>query len=228
MRKKILFIFSKRERWGLNRYGLLMTLLIVIGLLVICNQSIVFFLSKQKPVDARAVIIEGYVEDWAYPQIVSLLMEIKPEIIITTGTSLDRGFYLSNIPSTAHLVGQSLVKLGIDSLIVNIVPVSPDVLRNRTYHSALETKKFLIENHPDIGKVNLISTSVHARRSHYLFKLVYENDIEMGNYVINAPYINKNNWYKSSRGFRAVLSETLAWLYVRLFFRPDVDGDMAD
>ncbi len=201
-------------------------LLILAGLFLLYVKNVVPFLSCEKTIDARVVIIEGYVEDWAIPEIVETLKHIKPEIIITTGTPLDRGYYLNNVTSTAHLVAQSLIKLGVDSATIHIVPVSPDIMVNRTYHSALETKKFLTENHPDINKITLISTSVHARRSHYLFKMVFHPEIEPGNRVISSPYLNRNDWYKSSRGFRVVLSESLAWLYVRLFFRPDVDKDL--
>lgn len=217
---------DKKERWGLNWKGRILVFLLLLACLIIITRNIVPYLSAEKPVKAKIVVIEGYVEDCAYPVIISKLEELNPDLILTTGTALDRGFYLSGIPSTAHLVAYSLISLGVDSTKIRIVSVQPDVLRNRTYHSAIATRKYLMTHFPDADAINLLSSSVHARRSHYLFKMVMHPEIETGNIVIPSKYFNRNDWFKSSRGFRVVVAEAIAWVYVRLFFWPDVEMDL--
>lgn len=226
MAKKSYFLISRRERWGLTWAGWLLLMFLLAAFMAFFTFRIVPFLSAENPNNSKVVVLEGYVEDWAYPEIISRIDQIKPDLIITTGTSLDQGFYLSGIPSTAYLTARSLIKLGVDSSLIHIVPVEPDVMVNRTYNSAIVVRKWLEQHHPEARSLNLISTAVHARRSHYLFHLVMEPDIATGNIVIPPKYFDAGNWFKTSRGFRVVISETIAWLYVRLFFGPDTEKDL--
>jgi hypothetical protein len=73
---------------------------------------------------------------------------------------------------------------------------------------------------PDTKTANIVSTGVHSRRSKYLFDLVFEPEIELGNIVIDQPSVPKRGWYKSSRGFKTVLNETISYFYVKFFFWP--------
>jgi uncharacterized SAM-binding protein YcdF (DUF218 family) len=218
--RKNLFIISKRERWGLTWAGRILLLAILILSVFILGKTAVPFLSHQDTILSKVLIIEGYVEDYAYPEIIRKIEAMDPEIIITTGTSFNQGFYISGIPSSAYLIAHSLFVLGVDSNLIHIVPVQPDVLVNRTYNSALVSKKYLMANFPEVKSVNVISTSVHSRRSLYLFRKAFEPHIEVGNIVIDSMVFDKNDWHKTSRGFRTVTSELIAWFYNRLFFRP--------
>jgi uncharacterized SAM-binding protein YcdF (DUF218 family) len=168
--RKNLFIISKRERWGLTWAGRILLLAILILSVFILGKTAVPFLSHQDTILSKVLIIEGYVEDYAYPEIIRKIEAMDPEIIITTGTSFNQGFYISGIPSSAYLIAHSLFVLGVDSNLIHIVPVQPDVLVNRTYNSALVSKKYLMANFPEVKSVNVISTSVHSRRSLYLFR----------------------------------------------------------
>jgi len=219
--KKNLYIISKRERWGLTWPGRILTLVILMSGVFILSRTAVPFLSHQNTIQSKVLIIEGYIEDYAYPEIIRKIETIDPETIITTGTSFNQGFYISGIPSAAYLIAYSLFALGVDSSLIHIVPVQPDVLVNRTYNSALASKRYLLKNFPEVKSVNVISTSVHARRSLYLFRKAFEPHIEVGNVVIDSKVFDKNDWYRTSRGFRTVTSELIAWFYNRFFFRPD-------
>lgn len=224
--KKNYWLFSKRERWGLSLWGYVLVLLVISLLVRIFLFNIVPFLGAENRIDSQVLILEGYIEDRAFPAIIEEVNRIKPQLIIATGTSYDQGFYITGIPSAAYLIAHSLFALGIDTALVHIVPVHPDVVVDRTYSSALTSRKYLEENFPEIRRVSLVSTSVHARRSYYLFKKVFQPQYQIGNIVVPSHVFKYNDWFKSSRGFRAILSETIAWVYVRLFFRPNVEADI--
>jgi len=226
MTKNRFLLVNKRERWGLTLAGRVLILSIFLIALLAYIYRIVPFLSKQAPVDSKVLVFEGYIEDWAYPAILKIIDELEPDFILTTGTSLDQGYYISGILSTAYIVAKSLIALGVDSTIIHVVPVIPDVLKNRTYNSAIATRVYLNAYFPEVNSINLVSTSVHARRSHRLFRLAMEPEIQTGNIVIPPAYFNASDWYRSSRGFRLVISETIAWVYVRLFFHPDTEKDL--
>jgi hypothetical protein len=220
MMKRIQLV-SKRQRWGLTWYGRLLILLLLAISLQLFTKNIVGFLSSEAPVDAKIMVIEGYVPDFAFPKIIQVFEDEEYDLIVTSGTIYDQGFYLSNIHSSAELIEQSLIALGFDASKVVAIPVDPPVLKDRTYHSAKFSYNYIKAHYPETQSVNLVSLGAHSRRSRLLFKMVYEPDIQLGNIVVHYPTVTKDNWYKSSRGFRTVLNECLAYGYVLLFFSPE-------
>jgi uncharacterized SAM-binding protein YcdF (DUF218 family) len=220
--KKIKLV-SKRYRWGLTWSGRIVIAVLLFILLVIYVRRIVPFLSEQQSVSAKVMVIEGYVPDYAYPEIIKTFKTEKYEYIITSGTTYDQGFYISGVETAAGLIRNSLLALGFDSTKVIAVPVPSGVFKDRTYNSAVYSYKYIREHWPDIRAVNIVSQGPHARRSKYLFKLVYEPEIKVGNIVVNPVGINRYNWYKSSRGFKGIINETISYFYVLFFFWPDHD-----
>jgi uncharacterized SAM-binding protein YcdF (DUF218 family) len=184
--------------------------------------NVVPFLSREYPQPAKIMVLEGYVPDHAYKTIISIFYRDNYDLIITTGTSYDQGFYISGIETAAELIALSLRKLGFDTTKVRMVPVPPDTHVNRTYNSALVTFDYIQKHHPGTNSINIVSQSIHARRSIYLFKKVYEPHIKVGNIVIPDNYISRNNWFRTSRGFRGVINETIAYMFVKLFFWPEL------
>ncbi len=214
-------LVSKRERWGLTLYG---WLLVGVALLVFVGgyiRNVVPFLSVQNTIEAKIMILEGYIPDHAYPIIINIFYEDNYDLIITSGTTFDQGFYISGVETAAGLIRNSLLNLGFDSCKVVAVPVSPGVFKDRTYNSALYTKKYISENLPETKSINIVSLGTHSRRSKYLFKMVYEPHINVGNIVIPSKGISRYNWYKSSRGFKSIITETISYYYVLFFFWPD-------
>jgi len=47
------------------------------------------------------------------------------------------------------------------------------------------------------------------------------DNFEVGIISVEDINYNKNKWWKSSIGVRTVMSETIAYFYVKLFFYPD-------
>jgi len=214
-------IVNKRERWGLTGWGcLLLFVLIAIGGWIFVS-NIVPFLSKEKTIDARVMVLEGYIPDFALPGIIKIFNEKNYEFLIATGTTYDQGFYLSGVASSADLIGNSLKNLGFDTTRMAIVPAPANVLRDRTYHTGIAVKTYLEKYHPEVKKINLISLGVHARRSHYLYKLAFGDQTEVGNIVIPERIYDKSSWYKTSLGFRNVINEVVGYFYVRCFFIPE-------
>lgn len=211
---------NRRERWGLTLYGWLVIFVLLILLVIVYTKTIVPFLSAEEPIDARILLVEGYMPDYAYSDIIRIFNDGDYELIISSGTSFDQGFYISGLQTTADLIRNSLISLGFDSTKVVAVSAPPEVYKDRTWHSAYYAFGYIRNNLPGVESVNIVSLGPHARRSKYLFEMVFEPDIRLGNIVIPHNSVKVNDWYKSSRGFRTVLNETIAYFYVKLFFSP--------
>nr|NQU94443.1 hypothetical protein [Bacteroidota bacterium] len=213
-------LVNKRERWGCTIWAWLLFVVLLALLFVGFVSNIVSFLSAEDTIDAKILIVEGYVPDYAFSEVMRIFNDDNYDLLIAAGASYDQGFYISGIETAAHLIYRSLVKLGFDTTRMAMAPNPPGVFRDRTYYTALMTKKYIQSHLQDVDKVNIISLGTHSRRSRYLYRLVYEPDIQLGNIVIPDRVLNSKNWYKSSRGFRTVLNETLGFIYVRCAFSP--------
>jgi len=206
------------RRWTIWSWMIFVSIVIIVSVLIVSN--IVPFLSKETKLDAKIMVLEGYVPDYAYETVIEIFYRENYELIIATGTSYDQGFYISGIETAAELIALSLRNLGFDTTKVRMVPVPSGTHVNRTYNSALVTFNFLRNYYPETKSINIVSQGVHSRRSLYLFKKVYEPQIMVGNIVIPDIAYTKRDWYKTSRGFRNVTNEAIAYIFVKLFFWP--------
>ena len=72
----------------------------------------------------------------------------------------------------------------------------------------------------DVGSINVVTESVHARRTRLLFQEAFGGEVKVGIIAARNPDYDPEHWWSSSDGFREVSGETIAYLYARLFFRP--------
>ena len=101
---KSIKLASKRERWGLTIYGRLLIVILIALAFLIYVKGVVGFLSAEDTIDAKIMIIEGYMPDYAYYDIIKTFNEKNYDLIISTGTTFDQGFYLSGINTAAGLI----------------------------------------------------------------------------------------------------------------------------
>jgi hypothetical protein len=70
-------------------------------------------------------------------------------------------------------------------------------------------------------RANLLSESVHARRSWALFKRAFKRAIggqlELGVISLPTAEYDGDRWWTQSEGFKRVLFEGIAWLYLTFF-----------
>jgi hypothetical protein len=218
-RDHFLFLFSKRPRWGFTVYGHLTLLLLVTLFILLFFNTIHSILAPVEPVPAKVLVVEGSVNDNVLEEAIRIFHQKGYQLLITTGTPLDYGSYLSEYKNTAQVTGHSLLRLGLDS--ANLVMLSSDaVMHDRTYNSAIRLKRYMAESHKDIRAINLISQGVHGARSRLLFRAALGDSIGVGIISVRSTYYTENNWWRSSKGFREVMNETFGYFYVLLFFRP--------
>ncbi len=201
--------------------GWIIILVPAIVIFIFLFRNLDSFLSLNKPLESRILIVEGWVPDFAYPEIINEFKTKKYDLIITTGGEITRATMFTDYLTTAELTKASLIIMGIDTN--KIVAIARGkVTKNRTFHSALSVKKWFEQNHEHPETVNLILVGVHTRRSRYLFQKAFGKEISVGSICLNDIGYDQSKWWRSSKGFRQVVNETLAYVYVKLFFRvPD-------
>lgn len=218
-RDHFLFLFSKRLRWGLSPAGYVVLLLLLILFILLFLRNIHSILAPYDTVGAKVLVVEGSVNDNVLEEAIRIFNQDNYQLLVTTGTPLDYGSYLSEYKNTAQVTGQSLLRLGLDS--AHLVMLASDaVMHDRTYNSAIRLKQYLAEFHRDIKAINLVSQGVHGARSRFLFRAALGNSIDVGIISVPSTYYSGQNWWRSSKGFREVMNETFGYFYVILFFRP--------
>ena len=121
--------------------------------------------------------------------------------------------HFSNYNTYAELSAASLKKLGVPEDKIIVLP-NAYVLKDRTYASALEVRKWLLK-HTEIKTINLFTMGVHARRSHYLFKKALPSKVKLGVIAAASKDFIPEKWWASSSGVKAVMVEQIAYLYFR-------------
>lgn len=206
---------KKKECYRLSWFSYLILFLLIILIVDFYRNNIYKYLSPIKPIKANVLVIEGWIEDYGLKKAIQIINDSNYDLIITTGGPLELGYLATHFVTNAELAKRTLIELGVDSTRIQAVP-SQFALTDRTLNSALTLKIWLEKNHPDIEKFNLISLGTHSRRSWYLFEKAMPEK-EIGIIALRDIRFEHEKWWKSSKGARTVITETIGYYYVYLF-----------
>lgn len=210
-------LFNRRELLVPTWQGALLFIFLIAALVWFLITNAVNFLSPQKPVETKILIVEGWVDDSALTTAANFIRKEGFTMVCVTGQQVMQGKYLLEYTSTAEVAYNTLLKLGVDSTILHCIPSAP-VTRNRSVASAQALSSWLKSSGVKPGNILLLSQGVHSRRSWLIFKKTLKADgWNTGVVTYQDDTYDGGRWWKSSRGTRAVVSEGLAWFYVTLF-----------
>jgi len=193
----------------------LLVLVVRVWMATVCG-----FLSMEKPVKAKILVIEGWVEDYALKHALELYKRDHYKHLIITGLPLVHFQDFVMFPNTATAAAAEIRKMGFrDSIYKAVIPST--VFIDRTYNTGVATR-MIVEKHPEWGKsLNIYSVGVHARRTHLMFERAFGSDYKIGIIADTDRSFDPRHWWHTSIGFRNVSNEFVAWLYVSLFFHPN-------
>ncbi len=210
-------LIEKKECKVLNRKVKLIIVLLIGIIFYLVIKNIHHFLSLNEPVYGQALVLDGLLADYAIEQAVAKFKNNDNyKLIITSGGNIPSGIYVSEYKTMAELTKASLIKLGVDENKIVAIP-GKNAIRNRTYSSALTLNEWLMK-HQDIKAVDVLSIGCHSRRSRLFYERALNNKYKVG--VISVPdkSYDTKKWWMYSRGMRSVLSETIGYVYAKIFF----------
>jgi hypothetical protein len=177
------------------------------------------FLAVNKPIDARILVVDGQYPGYGYDSIASLVRKKHYAYVITTGVDVDYTYISEENFNIAAWSFKVLSFKDLGNCRLEKVPAGK-VQRDRTYTSALAVKDWLKQNNL-VQDMNIVTFGVHSRRSWILYKKAFKNQNRVGVIALHDLSYDNRKWYKDSRGVRQILSETIGYLYTRIFFHPD-------
>ncbi len=213
-------LFVKRNCWRPTFWGWLF-IFVVIGLLFrVWMGTVCEYLTVNKPVPAKIMVIEGWVEDYALKEAMEYYKRNNYKHLIITGLPLKHWEDFVIFPNTARAAAAVLKTYGFkDSIYEAVIP--PSVYIDRTYNTAVATR-MLLSKHSDWGKsFNIFSVGVHSRRTLLMFKRAFGDTYKIGIIAATDRTFNPKRWWTTSKGFRNVSNEFVAYLFVWAFFHPD-------
>ncbi len=195
-------------------------LLVTVGALVVFGvRGAYSFLAVSDPVDNGALVVEGWLPDYAFQEAIKEFRKGYHSQIFVTGGPLENGAPLSEYRTFAELGAATLLRLGGGTNAVQAVP-APRVQLDRTYASAVALKNWLDSHAITETNFNVISLGPHSRRSRLLFEKALGKNYNVGVIAVGNQEYDTNHWWESSSGVRTMMDESIAYLYVRLSFRP--------
>jgi uncharacterized SAM-binding protein YcdF (DUF218 family) len=222
-RQVIWGLLTLKERWGLSRRGGLILFVAVVLLFSLFWLGVYPFLAVTHRVDAKVLVVEGWIHDYAIRAAVEEFRRGSYQRVFTTGGPVQgKGGYINDYNTEASVGAESLKDYGIRTESVQMVP-SRVLDRNRTYASAIALRMWFQEHKMPEHSVNVVTESVHARRTRLLFQEALGPNIAVGIVAVPNPDYDSKHWWSYSQGVKDVFTETLGYLYARCFFYPSGD-----
>jgi len=154
-------LIQRKEVWVLTASGWLFILVCSSALMLFLLAHIHSFLAPKFPIKADILVVEGWMEDYALKSAIEEFEKGGYQRLITTGTPVRLGYYLSQYKTTAELAAATLTALGFDADKLVIVS-APEVLRNRTAASAVALREWIAQSGLNVKSINLYSYDVHV------------------------------------------------------------------
>ena len=189
------------------------------GLSIFLLLTIHPFLAPDAPLPGGALVVEGWSSDHALQEAVAEFRRNRYDRMYVTGGPMETGAPLSEYKTYAQLGGAVLLKLGISTNELRVVP-APWVRQDRTYTAAVSLANWLRTAGVHPATVHLITEATHARRSWLLYEKALGRGVKVGVTAVPPTDYDPRRWWRSSLGVRSVIGETIAYIYARLFFWP--------
>lgn len=213
-------LFERKVGWRLSRRGwaVLVAALASVALGVVCGAHP--FLAPTKRVASDVLVVEGWVHEYGIRGAAHEFAKGSYRRAVTTGGPVvGIGVYRNDFQTSASVGADNLVAAGLPAERVSMVP-SRVSGRDRTYSSAVALRIWLQANEPTVRKINVLTEDAHGRRTRLLFEKALGPAYEVGIISIPSPDYDPKRWWRYSEGVRTILGESIAYLYVRLFFWP--------
>ena len=213
-------VLTKRERWGLAWQGWLALLLALVLLASFFLVTVHPFLAATHRVDANILVVEGWVHDYVIRAAAKeFTAGAYQRVFSTGGPTTGSGGYTWDADTSASVGAGQLRAAGVPSESVQMV-ASHVIGRDRTYYSAVALRDWFRERNMNVGSFNIVAESTHARRTWLLFQEAFGDKVKVGIIAVQNPDYDAKRWWRSSDGFRDVISEAVAYVYAKFFFHP--------
>ena len=140
-------------------------------------------------------------------------------IAVTGGPTQSRERFIG-FSSYAALGAHRLEQRGVSghSIVVS-EPAFAD--RRRTFNDIMELRRTLHLSSIEPRRVQVLSTSVHTRRTRMLYRRIFGDAVEIRARALAPEDYDPQNWWNTSDGLKSVVMETISYLFDALAPTPE-------
>lgn len=213
-------LFHKKVLVVPTLFGLVVILIIAFFLVFFAFRSTYSFLALQKTPKSKILVVEGWIDKSCVKNALELYKTNGYEYLFVTGVPITQWTYSSPFTNMADATEGIIKRLKFQDTIYKAIAPS-NVLRDRTYSTAVALKMKFEELNFPLKDFDLYTVGAHSRRSYQMYRKAFADERYIGVIADIDPSFDPAKWYATSRGFRIVLSELISYLYSSLFFHPD-------
>lgn len=216
----ILGLVTRKQRWGLSWRGWLIAVVVAMFAAGLAVKNIYPFLAVTDRVDAKILVVEGWVHQYAIDASLREINAGQYERIFTTGGPvIGTGGYTSDFNTTASVGADRLKAVGVPDELLQMVPCR-EAGKDRTFSSAVALREWLRQHNMTVQGINVVTEDTHARRTRLLFEKAFQGNVKIGVISVHSPDYDAKHWWRYSQGIEDVAEQGFAYLYARLFFSP--------
>jgi uncharacterized SAM-binding protein YcdF (DUF218 family) len=218
-------LYRKRQIWLPTLWGWLLLLTFSCILCVFGARNIYTFLAPNDPVDARVLVVEGWLAPKELDQAVLTFKMGSYTRVVTTGGPTD--WPETKYGNYAQMAADYLAQHGIPRDLIIVVPAPPSA-QERTFLSAVMLRESAQKSGLKLGAINLFSSGAHARRSRLLFQMALGPSIRVGVFSAKPVNYNPEAWWRTSEGVESIIFQSIGLVWVKCFFWPGSPGSLQE
>jgi len=168
-----------------------------------------FISSVPKRPDAQILVVQGWVFNFIIEMAVDEFQRGNYRAVIVTGNDIE-----------AVRAGKKLINKGVPVGLVIVVPYNNNVVSQCTFHEAFSVKDELKRNFPEVTVINVVTSSVHSKKTVTAFKKVLGKKVEVG-IVANKSIYGKSNHRLMSKGMIRLTARFFIGYVYALLWSPE-------
>lgn len=215
-----MLLFRKRLVYVPTIWGSLLILLTVVFFSYLMLINTYSFLAFEKKARSKILVVEGWIDEKCVANALELYKQNGYEYLIVTGVPITQWTYSSPFNNMADATAESIRRMHYKDTLYRVI-VPSNILRDRTYSTAVALKMKLEEWQLPYQDFDVYTVGAHARRSYLVYKKAFQDGRHIGLIADTDASFDPEKWYATSRGFRIVLSELISYIYAFAFFYPD-------
>jgi uncharacterized SAM-binding protein YcdF (DUF218 family) len=213
-------LLDRKPRWSFSLRGWACFLLLALGFSALLLFATYPFLSITQQLPTDILVVEGWIPEYAIRVAAHEITNNRYTRVYTTGGPVaGTGPYSNDFNTSASVAYSRLVAAGVPQNLLQKVPCRVRD-RDRTFSAAVALRDWFNDHNLHPKSFNLLTESVHSRRSRLLFQKAFGPGTQIGIIAIPPDDYPANRWWRYSAGVKDVISESAAYVYARLFFWP--------